>query len=983
MRRSKLRGDVRQNSLTPLSRFAPFLRVFVWGLLFLVGCSPQISIEEKMEDSRSAIRRKDHPTAQRLLDQILKQQPDHHEARLFRAQLARDMGDDELALKELAKVPDDARKFAGVARFLEGSIALAMNDAVVAEAKLIRSAELNSTYLQPHDRLVQLYVLQRRKEDLLSQIDAISQIRTLKMTELALKLSAAERMLDPKDGISQLELYITKNPHDTPSQLALAAYYNESVRPREAIAVLRNLVNNEPGNKIARGLLAEILIEQQDLAGAAKLLEKIELTSNDPVELWRSGGLFFLACEEWERAAQCFGIVAARDSLDRSAYRRLGLALQRLGKPELAEIALHRTALIAQLREHCETLGIMLARNKITAKSLNELADQLAVLEEPDRASAWYEQALKLDPTSSEAEAGIQALQLRQMNTVAQLLAKAPHPNGPVSLKLTKKLASPDSENAPSSNQAVIRFEDNHEAAGLDFSYYNGKSGFQYLIESMGGGVGVIDFDHDGWPDLFFPQGNDMLKEDSKGPGTWRDQLFRNIGGTGFSAVPSHVGVGDPGYGMGVAVGDFDNDGFDDLLVTNFGLCSLLQNQGDGTFRDITKLAGLNRQEMSTSAGWADFDQDGFLDLFIVNYVDGLKVCRNDKGEISTCSPSNHIGVDDRLFMNRGDGQFQDATPSSGLSPGGKGLGLLLADLDDDGLVDAFVANDTTPNFFYRNRSSAGHLNFVEEGLLATVALSETGIAQAGMGIACGDLNGDLRLDLYVTYFYREANGLYLNLGEGVFRDATRSSGLYQPTLNMLGFGTQAIDFDLDGYLELVVANGHIDDQRALGIPWKMPPQLFVSGGASKYADRSREAGDYFQGEYLGRGVARVDWNRDGLPDVVIVHQDRPVALLKNTTAQPGNFIELQLRSPIGNRNAIGAKVLVTCGGRTQRADLTGGDGFCSANEQKLIFGLGNHDRIDRIEIVWPGGKHEVLTDLPSRSRWIVIEGSQPIPMSH
>ena len=199
----------------------------------------------------------------------------------------------------------------------------------------------------------------------------------------------------------------------------------------------------------------------------------------------------------------------------------------------------------------------------------------------------------------------------------------------------------------------------------------------------------------------------------------------------------------------------------------------------------------------------------------------------------------------------------------------------------------------------------------------------------------------------------------------------------------MLGFVAQAIDFDLDGHLELVVANGHIDDQRALGIPWKMPPQLFVSGGAAKYADRSREAGDYFQGEYLGRGVARIDWNRDGLPDVVIVHQDRPVALLRNTTDQSGNFLELQLRSLTGNRNAIGAKVLVTCGGRTQRADLTGGDGFCSANEQKLIFGLGNHDRIDRIEIVWPGGKHEVFSDLPSRSRWIVIEGSQPVSMSY
>lgn len=946
------------------------------ALILLASCAPRISTEELLEDSQLAIRRNDHLTAQTILDGILKKQPDQPMALLYRAQLARDMGDDQGALPLLAKIPDQPAKLASTARFVEGSIFIGMNLAAKSESKLLRSIELNPTYIHPRERLLRLYILQRRQAEMLNQIEGISGVRALQLPELALQLTASEPVIDPKEAIPQLEAFVSSDSQDVPSKLALAHYYREDLRTSEALAVLRELLQDHPDQAIARAELAEILVEQQDFSRAGEVLKPIELDRSSPIEVWRSAGIYLLAREEWERAAECFGVVVEQNPLDRGTFRRLGQALKRLGKSDLAEIVLHRTAQIAKLRELCETLGIQLQRSQIRAENLVELADRLAELEETDRASIWYEQALKLDRNSAEAREGLGRLHARTLRTMPQLLAKLPRPTGILSLKefQTTAQAPPFVDSKQSGGQ--IRFRDDHEPLGVNFSYFNGQSGFLYLIESMGGGVGVIDFDHDDWPDLYFPQGNDMFTNSSQSPTKWRDQLFRNLGGAGFAAVPPEAGIGDVEYSQGIAVGDFDNDGFDDLVVSNFGLCAMLRNQGDGTFLDVTSRSGLQRREMSTSAGWADFDQDGLLDLFIVNYVDGLKVCRNDKGEISACSPSNHIAVDDRLYHNLGDGRFEDVTATCGLVPGGKGLGLVLADLDDDGSVDVFVSNDTSPNFFYRNHSSQGNLHFTEEGLIAGVALSESGIAQAGMGIACGDMDGDQRLDLYVTYFHREANGLYLNRGEGVFQEVTRAADLYYPTVNMLGFGTQAVDFDLDGHLELVVANGHIDDQRARGIPWKMRPQLFVSGGGPKFTERSRSAGDYFQGEYLGRAVARIDWNRDGAPDLVIVHQDRPAALLTNTTDSRGNYFEIKLRAVTGNRNAVGARVNLTCAGRTQRADITSGDGFYCANEQRLIFGLGSCDRVDQVEIIWPGGLREVHRDLPARSSWIAVQSS-------
>lgn len=958
----------------------PLCLTLLYGILSLAGCKAEVSIDDLLDQSKQLLENNEHDTALERLDVVLKREPGNERGLLYRAQLARDENDDQLAQSLLAKISDRQPRVACAARYMEGSIELAMNHALKSEAALKHSMELNPKYVYPRERLLRLYVLQRRTAEVLTELQAISKLRQLELAEMALQLSVSEPTIDAHDGIPQLEAFVAADPSDFQSRLALAHYLYQSLRADEAIRLLRELIKDKPDFVEARAALADFYVDKQELAKAADVLAPVEVTDQSSLVVWRSAGNFYLAKEDWQRAVACFAYVARRESMDRSTFRRLGLALSRIGAAQLAEQALTRTSQIADLRSQCETLGIQLTRNQIRPENLLDLADRLAALDEVDLASVWYEYLQRANQFTFLLRERFERLPARESTVLNRFLAQLPSPNMPVTFQPINN-ANVQSASVDFDRQSTIQFRDDHSKLGMEFQYFNGETGFRYLIESMGGGVAVIDFDADGWPDYYFPQGNQVLSQSATSPKEWRDQLFWNRGEAGFVAVSDQAGVGDPGYGQGVAVGDFDNDGFDDLFVANYGRCSLLRNQGDGTFADVTNVSRIHREEMSTSVAWGDFDQDGLLDLFVVNYVDGLKVCRNDQGVISACSPSNHSGVDDRVYRNLGDGRFEDVSATCGLSPQGKGLGILLADFNDDGKIDAFVSNDTSPNFLYRNVSSNGKLQFLEEGLIAGVALSETGLAQAGMGIAFGDFNHDQRMDLYVTYFHREANGLYQNLGDCSFQEVTRAYDLYHPTFNMLGFGTQMVDFDLDGRPEIVVANGHVDDQRDRGIPWKMPPQLFALKNDQRFVERSSTAGDYFHGEYLGRAVVRTDWNRDGKPDVVIVHQDRPTAVLTNTTATAGKSLTIQLHARKGNRSAIGARVNVTCGDTTQRGDVTSGDGYYCSNERKLFFGVGSADQIDQVEIVWPGGARDVHSNLPANSEWVAVESSVLLPV--
>jgi hypothetical protein len=487
------------------------------------------------------------------------------------------------------------------------------------------------------------------------------------------------------------------------------------------------------------------------------------------------------------------------------------------------------------------------------------------------------------------------------------------------------------------------------------------------MVEAIGGGVGWLDFDRDGLWDLYFNQGGNPAAVDRSGEPI--DRLYRRQPAAageqagGFVDVTDACGIRERGYGQGVAVGDFDDDGFDDVYVTNVGANTLYRNLGDGTFVDVTAAAVVGDERWSSSAAWADLDLDGDLDLYVCNYVryDPFHPmdCRNVKGEPRICHPRDVEHWPDECYLNLGDGSFRPVASEWGLvGPGNKALGVAVADFTNDGLPDIYVANDTTPNFLFVNegRRADGEMQFRESATLLGCAVDRNGMAQASMGLAVGDYDDNGWLDVYSTHFYDESNTLYRNLGASGFEDVTGLVGLHEPTLSRLGFGTAMADFNADGRQELFVANGHVENYP--GNPLlRMKAQLFAFTG-KKFKDCSTAAGAYFEEKLVGRGVALADYDADGDLDVAVAHQNSPVALLENRS-DSGHWLTFQFVGGRSNRRGIGCRVTVTSAGKTWIRELCGGTSYASTHQPLLAVGLGDRAEPCTVEVVWPSGAKE------------------------
>ena len=520
---------------------------------------------------------------------------------------------------------------------------------------------------------------------------------------------------------------------------------------------------------------------------------------------------------------------------------------------------------------------------------------------------------------------------------------------------------------------ACPRFEDVHVERGLEHVYLNGERGESLMVEAIGGGAGWIDFDRDGQWDLYANQGGDPAVKDRSGEPI--DRLFRRLPTApngpigGFVDVTAACGIVERGYGQGVAVGDFDDDGFDDIYVTNVGANSLFRNLGDGKFIEETERAGVGDERWSSSAAWADLDLDGDLDLYVCNYVkyDPLDPmdCRNGKGQPRICHPRDVEHWPDECYENLGDGRFRPVAKQWGLEgPGNKALGVAIADFSNDGRPDIYVANDTTANFLFVGGAPAtagGDPVFTESAVLLGCAVDRNGMAQASMGLAVGDYDANGWLDVYSTHFYDESNTLYRNLGATGFEDVTGIVGLHEPTLARLGFGTVMADFNQDGWPELFVANGHVENYP--GNPLlKMKAQLFAFNG-SRFQDCSSAAGPSFDTKVVGRGVAAADYDADGDLDLVVVHQNTPAALLENRSAR-GHWLSFEAIGRRSNRRGIGCRVTVKAGNREWMQEIAGGTSYASTHQPLLVFGLGEASGPCTVEIRWPLGATQRLEDV-------------------
>ncbi len=464
-------------------------------------------------------------------------------------------------------------------------------------------------------------------------------------------------------------------------------------------------------------------------------------------------------------------------------------------------------------------------------------------------------------------------------------------------------------------SRSTPEFVDDAETAGLRFVFDNGQTPLHLLPETMSGGVALIDYDGDGWLDVYCVQGGAIQPSTDaveRAKPAALDRLFRNSGHGTFVDVTEASGIAriawSQGYGLGVTVGDYDNDGRPDLFVTRLQTYALFHNRGDGTFEDVTRQAGLaGVRDNPTSAAFADLDHDGDLDLYVCHYMvwdpAHPRVCQKEKGEYFYCDPSKVPPAPDHVFRNDG-GRFFDVTKTSGCAEtDGRGLGVVAAHVDDDDLIDLYVANDGTANYFFRNK---GGFQFEEIALQAGVAGSALGGYQAGMGVACGDLNGDGRPELMVTNFYGEGTTLYQNLGEGLFADSSAASGIGLATRYLLGFGIAMADVTNDGLLDVMITNGHVNDNRPFYL-YAMPSRLYENRPDGRLVDVSSRAGPPWAVERVGRGLAAGDVDNDGLIDAVILAQNEPVAYFHNKTKGAGNYVTFRLEGTKSNRDAVGA----------------------------------------------------------------------------
>jgi hypothetical protein len=539
----------------------------------------------------------------------------------------------------------------------------------------------------------------------------------------------------------------------------------------------------------------------------------------------------------------------------------------------------------------------------------------------------------------------------------------------------------------PDAARGEDAFVDVSKTTGLNVRHVNGARGAKLLPETINGGAGWLDYDGDGHLDLYLVQGHGDSTR-AYAPGDTGNRLFRNTGKGRFVDVTDQAGVGDRNYGSALAVGDIDNDGDTDLYVTNFGRNVLYINNGNGTFSDGTAAAGVGTPFWSSSACFADINNDGLLDLYVANYLlyDSRvhKACSSSQERTpSYCHPNKYDGAPDSLYLNRGGGRFEDISRSAGIAVRGrivsKGLGVLPTDFDSDGDIDFLVANDSVPNFLWRN---LGGGKFEDAALEAGVALNTTGSPEACMGIDGGDVNGDGLQDYFLTNFSEETDTLFFGEGDGFFDDNTLRSGLGKSTFDPLGFGTRLFDYDLDGDLDIYVTRGHIlDNLEALHpgtrLRYAQPDHLFQNDGKGRFTDVSGSSGSWFKKKLVGRAVATADYDSDGDLDLFIVNSGQECTLLENRAERKGSWVGIRLQGTAPcSRDATGSLITLKTGGGVRRVELRNSQSYMAAGDPRVILALDKGAaKAPPVEVRWSDGLRELFSNLQAERYHLLVRG--------
>ncbi|MBC7965042.1 MAG: VCBS repeat-containing protein, partial [Fuerstia sp.] len=716
-----------------------------------------------------------------------------------------------------------------------------------------------------------------------------------------------------------LEACVKESPEDCLTRAALAYYYSSQSRWDEAVALLRSADVPRTGFerwRITLGII-EDCIEHDKIERAYEGLSQMPPEADAILRTWSASARIFSERNEIDRAIVAYDNASRLSPFDPEPISAMSRLLSREGKHDEASHWVFRAQLNSQLWQILSHEKPLAPQGPST-ETVMKMGRLLQALGRHREATICFESLLDNSEFSVEATRLVEIS--RQASDQQRYLAVV----GVQDLDRSISLASTRSEitvweasgekSNGTASDTTIEMRDIAAKVGLDFTFFHGDSREDSLAETLGGGIAVIDFDLDDWPDVLLTQGTSLPVSPQT---THSNRLFRNINGTLAVDVTSDAGVAHGGYGQGCAVADTNNDGFPDLFICNHGENVLHNNNGDGTFSDVTRETGLQGQQWSTSASFADFDGDGDLDLYSANYVHipegDLKPCRTGN-YAGPCRVMDYPAEQDTFWINQGDSTYQDCTDSVGIQVAdGKGLGVISADFDDDGWIDVFVGNDTTANFLFKNLGTqtvpgvteSKWKGFQEMGVLAGVAFNRDGKSEACMGIACPDLNDDGLFDIFVTNYENETNTFYANLGDFGFADETHHLNMAEASRPMLGWGAQFIDLDADSDLDLFVSNGHLYD-----IP--MRSQLFLNR-SGQFEEISGRAGQFFEAERFGRSAAIIDWNGDLAADLIVSFLKSPVALLTNNTPN-GNRLSVRLIGVSSSRDVQGARLSVTAG---------------------------------------------------------------------
>lgn len=852
-----------------------------------------------------------------------------------------------------------------------------------AEVELRRALELAPYHVEVNSRLGHLLQVSGRTWEASHCFLKLIQLGICRGDEL-LGLAAAERFFRSDERLEAIGR--AADPPELMTKLAAARRAIFENRQVDAEILLREVVSDDVDNGEAQGRLGRIIFDRGDTQEFERWIRDLPGGARNHPEVWLVQGLECRRRGQTREAVRCFLETLLLWPNHLTANIQIAGCLDQLGQIEVSKEFARRGDNLAKLEAQLNRL-----RDDVDPKLIRQCSASFAELGRYWEAAGWsYVLSQLRDVSQNQVKHDLNRwLPLALADARQNAIAFSPE------LKLNRtdfpepKWIGTSTDLGPIPRDATTdathwQFDDDADRRGIRFQYYEGTteaSRLQHIFNVVGGGLAATDYDLDGWHDLYVAQANDWRNPTSQPE--FPDQLFRNQTGQQFINVTESAGLGDLRFTHGVAAGDFDQDGFPDLYLGNLGPNRLYRNNGDGTFTDVTRSAGVAGDEWTTSSVFADFSGDGLPDLYVANYAlraeTADKECHRSNGELMACTPDLLTAEFHQFYLNNGDGSFRDSTDAAGMrQPNGRGLGVVAWDFGGDGRLSLFVANDTSPNFLFINNGSdsAGIPRFDEVGVVRGVAFDVDGRAQACMGVAAGDINGDGNIDMFITNFFGESDTLYSQQPDGLFVDVTQQFNLRDPGFWLLGFGCQFADFDGDGWEDLIVTNGHVDQRSARGDPDRSPPQLFRNRDGMRFEEIGRDRlGPFFQQGYLGRGLAKWDWNRDGRPDFAISHLHDSLAIITNKTPSVGLPLVVRLIGRSGTREATGATVTLHAGDRKIVRMATAGDGYLVTNDHLLHFSVPRHESAVDLEVRWPDGHLESWRNVRPNQEIQIIEG--------